>query len=65
VIEWVEAGLAALRLAPHFANTPEVSAWLKRHPGAPAISQTQLAGAMERLRQADQESDQLDLEVQP
>jgi hypothetical protein len=65
VIEWVEAGLAALRLAPHFANTPEVSAWLKRQPGAPAISQTQLAGAMERLRQADQESDQLDLEVQP
>jgi predicted P-loop ATPase len=65
VIEWVEAGLAALRLAPHFANTPEVSAWLKRQPGAPAISQTQLAGAMERLRQADQECDQLGLEVAP
>jgi len=65
VTEWVELALGELRLAPDFANTPEVSTWLKRQPGAPAISQAQLAGAMERLRDEEQGADQqaLDLEV--
>lgn len=63
VIEWVELALGELRLAPAYSHLPEVAGWLKRQPGAPAISQTQLAGAMERLRHADQESDQLGLEV--
>ena len=63
VSEWVEAGLGELRLAPHLMHLPEVVAWLRQQPDAPAISQTQLAGALDRLRRADQETDQLGLEV--
>lgn len=65
--EWVELALAELRLAPHLMHLPEVVAWVRAHPAAPAISQRELTGALERLRLVEQQADQpsLGLEVLP
>ena len=41
-------------------HLPEVVGWLSERPDAPAISQTQLAGALDRLRQGEQ-GDQVEL----
>ena len=63
VTEWAELGLDELRLAPHTSHLHEVVAWLNLQQGAPAISQAQLAGALERLQREEREGDQLALEV--
>jgi hypothetical protein len=60
VTEWLELALAELHLAPHLMHLPEVVGWLSERPDAPAISQTQLAGALDRLRQGEQ-GDQVEL----
>ena len=61
--EWVEAALEAVRLAPHPAHLQEVSAWLAAHPSAPAVGKSQLAQALGRLHQEEQQgkADQLQL----
>jgi archaellum biogenesis ATPase FlaH len=58
VAEWVELGLAELRVAPHISHLPEVVSWIKRHPSAPPISHNQLAGALDRLQRDDRDDDQ-------
>lgn len=66
--EWVEMALAELRLAPHLMHLPEVVAWIQAQPGAPAIAQAQVAGALDRLAAAERAAEQRDLlppEVQP
>lgn len=63
VTEWAEQGLAELRLAPHPAHLSKLVAWLKLQQGAPAISQAQLAGALDQLHCDEREGDQLALEV--
>ena len=63
VAEWVELGLAELRVAPHISHLPEVVSWIKRHPSAPPISHNQLAGALDRLQRDDQEGDQQGLDL--
>jgi hypothetical protein len=63
VIEWAELGLDALKLAPHPSHLPELVAWVKFYPGAPAISQNQLASALERLHCDEREGEQLALGV--
>ena len=58
VAEWVELGLAELRVAPHISHLPEVVSWIKRQPSAPPISHNQLAGALDRLQRDDRAVDQ-------
>ncbi|MEB3276947.1 MAG: DUF3854 domain-containing protein [Cyanobacteriota bacterium] len=58
---WVELALAELRLAPHLRVLPEVMAWLRAHPAAPAISQREAATALERLHREEVQADQPDL----
>lgn len=57
--EWLELALAELRLAPHLRHLPEVVGWLKAAPAAPAISQKEVAAALERLHAADEQLDLL------
>ena len=63
VAEWVELGLAELRVAPHISHLPELVAWAKRHPSAPPISHNQLAGALDRLQRDDRDDDQQGLDL--
>ena len=63
VAEWVELGLAELRLAPDNSHLPELVAWAKRHPSAPPISHNQLAGALDRLQRDDRDDDQQGLDL--